>query len=134
MGGRGAITISLRSMASAESRLAGLLRSSFSEATRDLLRSSWIRVFLLYTFSISRHEPPLELRIPLRPLGSGGSPSMEQTLPPRQSWGGWRPFIVDRRRGKKERAPREISPANGRGVSGPRWVIQESPFLSPSKA
>lgn len=40
-----------------------------------------MRALLLCTLSTSRQDPPLECRMPLRPLGSGGSPSTEKTPP-----------------------------------------------------
>lgn len=146
-GGRGVgafLTISFRSTARAESRLAGLLRSSsFSDEAWDLLRSSWMRVFLLYTFSISLQEPPLELRIPLSPLGSGGSPSMAQTFPPpRLSWELWRQFMTAR--GRRGHGPWGRSGQRRGTQQGPReptnpghiWSSYEveSPRLGPAAA
>ncbi|TNN64260.1 hypothetical protein EYF80_025511 [Liparis tanakae] len=68
------LTISFRSSARAAASPPGLPCPRGAPPPPRLM-SAWMRALLLCTFSMSRHDPPLELRIPLRPLGSGGSPS-----------------------------------------------------------
>lgn len=105
----GLLTISLRSAASAESRLTGrrgpggpaavpalaapaaLRGPSGTRAAR--LSSSWMRLRWLYTRSSSLHEPPLALRRPLRPRGNGGRPVRAQPAPPGASAEG-SPFMA----------------------------------------
>lgn len=76
------LTISFRKRARAASRLAGLFASKLSALLRPRLRSSWIMVFFAYILSISLQEPPLEFSKPLKLFGSGGSPSMQASVPP----------------------------------------------------
>lgn len=76
------LTISFLSKARAASRLAGLFASRLSVLFLPRLRSSWIMVFFTYILSMSLHEPPLELRSPLRLLGRGGRPSIQASTPP----------------------------------------------------
>lgn len=73
------LTISFRSSAKAASSPPGLLGPR--GASPPVLMSAWMRALLLCTLSMSRHDPPLEFRMPLRPLGSGGSPSTVKTPP-----------------------------------------------------
>lgn len=70
------LTISFRSSARAASSPPGLL---WPRGASPPLMSAWMRALLLCTLSMSRHDPPLEFRMPLRPLGSGGSPSTVNT-------------------------------------------------------
>lgn len=56
--------------------------------------SAWMRALVLCTLSMSRHDPPLEFRMPLRPLGSGGSPSADRTPPTGRSAAPHRPPFI----------------------------------------
>lgn len=99
------LTISFRSKARAASSPPGLLLTRGASPPPRLM-SAWMRALLLCTFSMSRHEPPLEFRMPLRPLGSGGRPSTEAwTLPTRLSAAVHRlPFIATQ--GTADSAPK----------------------------
>lgn len=75
-------TISFRSRARAASIPAGLGPRNVSVPPR--LMSAWMRALLLCIFWMSRQDPPLEFKMPLRLLGSGGIPDTGETPPPRE--------------------------------------------------